>query len=109
MTNPDEITKFDVTETGPDTIEARGSDGEIISDMTWGEFEKRIGQSTEFREALEMQHLDRNNTNYEQLFDEFLKDYIRKIDANPLLLVYKNQEYIMAMGNGKRHKSIGRF
>jgi hypothetical protein len=43
-----------------------------------------------------MQHLDRHNTNYEQLFDEFLKDYIRKIDANPLLLVYKNQEYIMA-------------
>jgi hypothetical protein len=60
------------------------------------EFEKRIGQSTEFREALEMQHFDRDNTNYEQLFDEFLKDYLRKIDANPLLLVYKNQEYIMA-------------
>jgi hypothetical protein len=40
MTNPDETTKFDITETGPDTIEARGSDGEIISGMTWGEFEK---------------------------------------------------------------------
>ena len=66
--------------------------------MTWGEFEKRIGQSPEFREALEMQRLDRNNTNYEQLFDEFLKDYMRKIDANPLLLVYKNQEYSMAKG-----------
>ena len=66
--------------------------------MILGEFEKRIGQSTEFREALEMQRLDRNNTNYEQLFDEFLNDYIRKIDANPLLLVYKNQEYIMAKG-----------
>jgi hypothetical protein len=49
MTNPDETTKFDITETGPDTIEARGSDGEIISGMTWGEFEKRIAQSTEFR------------------------------------------------------------
>ena len=98
MTNPDETIKFDITETGPDTIEARSSDGEIISGMTWGEFEKRIGQSTEFREALEMLHLDRNNTNYEQLFDEFLKGYIRKIDANPLLLVYKNQEYIMAKG-----------
>ena len=97
MTNPDETTKSDITETGPDTIEARSSDGEIISGMTWGVL-KRIGQSTEFREALEMQHLDRNNTNYEQLFDEFLKDYIRKIDANPLLLVYKNQEYIMAKG-----------
>ena len=88
-----------ITETGPDTIEARSSDGEIISGMTWGEFEKRIAQSTEFREALEMQHLDRNNTNYEQLFDEFLKHYMRKIDANPLLLVYKNQEYIMAKGS----------
>ena len=98
MTNPDETTKFDITETGPDTIEARGSDGEIISGMTWGEFEKRIGQSTEFREALEMQHFDRNNTNYGQLIDAFLKDYIRKIDANPLLLVYKNQEYSMAKG-----------
>ena len=97
MTNPDETTRSDITETGPDTIEARSSDGEIISGMTWGVL-KRIGQSTEFREALEMQHLDRNNTNYEQLFDEFLKDYIRKIDANPLLLVYKNQEYIMAKG-----------
>ena len=97
MINPDETIKFDITETGPDTIEARSSDGEIISGMTWGVL-KRIGQSTEFREALEMQHLDRNNTNYEQLFDEFLKDYIRKIDANPLLLVYKNQEYIMAKG-----------
>jgi hypothetical protein len=43
-----------------------------------------------------MQHFDRNDTNYEQLFDEFLKDYIREIDANPLLLVHKNQEYIMA-------------
>jgi hypothetical protein len=51
MTNPDETTRSDITETGPDTIEARGSDGEIISGMTWGEFEKRIGQSTEFREA----------------------------------------------------------
>jgi hypothetical protein len=51
--------------------------------MTWGEFEKRIGQSTEFREAMEMQHFDRNDTNYEQLFDEFLKYYIREIDANP--------------------------
>ena len=30
--------------------------------MTWVEFEKRIGQSTEFREALEMQHFERNNT-----------------------------------------------
>ena len=98
MTNPDETIKFDITETGPDTIEATSSDGEIISGMTWGEFEKRIAQSTEFREALEMQHFDRNNTNYEQLFDEFLKDYMRKIDANPLLLVYKNQEYIMAKG-----------
>ena len=46
MTNTDETTKSDITETGPDTIEARGSDGEIISGMTWGEFEKRIGQST---------------------------------------------------------------
>ena len=36
--------------------------------MTWGEFEKRIAQSTEFREALEMQHFDCNDTNYEQLF-----------------------------------------
>jgi hypothetical protein len=67
MTNPDETNRFDITETGADTIEARSSDGEIISGMTWGEFEKRIGQSTEFREALEMQHFDRNNTNYEQL------------------------------------------
>ena len=105
MTNPDETIEFDITETGPDTIEVRGSDGEIISGMTWGEFEKRIGQSTEFREALEMQHLDRNNTNYEQLFDEFLKDYIRKIDANPLLLVYKNQEYIMAKGTNPSEDS----
>ena len=102
MTNPDETIKVDITETGPDTIEARGSGGE---GMTWGEFEKRIGQSTEFREALEMQHLDRNNTNYEQLFDEFLKDYIRKIDANPLLLVYKNQEYIMAKGTNPSEDS----
>jgi hypothetical protein len=83
MTNPDETIKFDITETGPDTIEARSSDCEIISGMTWGEFEKRIGQSTEFREAMEMQHFDRNDTNYEQLFDEFLKYYIREIDANP--------------------------
>ena len=98
MTNPDKTIRFDITETGPDTIEARSPEGEIISGMTWGEFEKRIGQSTEFREALEMLHLDRNNTNYEQLFDEFLKGYIRKIDANPLLLVYKNQEYIMTKG-----------
>ena len=45
MTNPDETIKFDITETGPDTIEARSSDGEIISGMTWGEFEKRIAQS----------------------------------------------------------------
>jgi|RhiMetdeSRZDD1v2_1073273.scaffolds.fasta_scaffold592250_3 hypothetical protein len=52
MTSPDETTKFDITETGPNTIEARGSDGEIISGMTWGEFEKRIAQFTEFREAL---------------------------------------------------------
>ena len=96
MTNPDETTESDITETGPDTIEARGSDGEIISGMTWGEFEENW--TTEFREALEMLHLNRNNTNYEQLFDEFLKGYIRKIDANPLLLVYKNQEYIMAKG-----------
>ena len=40
MTNPDETTRSDITETGPDTIEARGSDGEIISGMTWGEFEE---------------------------------------------------------------------
>ena len=59
MTNPDETTKSEITETGPDTIETRGSDGEIILSITWGEFEKRIGQSTEFREALEMQHFDR--------------------------------------------------
>jgi hypothetical protein len=52
-----------------------------------------------------MQHLDRHNTNYEQLFDEFLKDYIRKIDANPLLLVYKNQEYIMAKGTNPSEDS----
>ena len=104
MTNPDETTKFDITETGPDTIEARSSDGEIILGMTWGEFEKRIAQSTEFREALEIEHFDRSNTNYEQLF-EFLKDYIRKIDANPLLLVYKNQEYIMAKGTNPSEDS----
>jgi hypothetical protein len=73
--------------------------------MTWGEFEKRIGQSTEFREALEMQHFDRNDTNYEQLFDEFLKYYIREIDANPLLLVHKNQEYIMAKGTNPSEDS----
>jgi hypothetical protein len=36
LTNPDETIKFDITETGPDTIEARSSDGEIISGMTWG-------------------------------------------------------------------------
>ena len=105
MTNPDKTIKFDITETGPDTIEARSPEGEIISGMTWGEFEKRIGQSTEFREALEMQHFDRNNTNYEQLFDEFLKDYIREIDANPLLLVHKNQEYIMAKGTNPSEDS----
>jgi hypothetical protein len=40
MTNPDETIKFDITETGPDTIEAGGSNGEIISGMTWGEFEE---------------------------------------------------------------------
>ena len=57
MTNPDETIKFDITEPGPDTIEARSSDGEIISGMTWDEFEKRIAQSTEFREALEMEHI----------------------------------------------------
>ena len=105
MTNPDDTIKFDITETGPDTIEARGSDVEIISGMTWGEFEKRIAQSTEFREALEIEHFDRSNTNYEQLFDEFLKDYIRKIDTNPLLLVYKNQEYIMAKGTNPSEDS----
>jgi hypothetical protein len=105
MTNPDETTKSEITETGPDTIEARGSDGETILGMTWGEFEKRIAQSTEFREALEMQHFDRNNANYEQLFDAFLKDYIRKIDANPLLLVHKNQEYIMAKGTNPSEDS----
>jgi hypothetical protein len=105
MTNPDETTKSEIIETGPDTIEARGSDGETILGMTWGEFEKRIAQSTEFREALEMQHFDRNNANYEQLFDAFLKDYIRKIDANPLLLVHKNQEYIMAKGTNPSEDS----
>jgi hypothetical protein len=52
-----------------------------------------------------MQHFDRNNTNYEKLFDEFLKDYIGKIDANPLLLVYKNQEYIMAKGTNPSEDS----
>ena len=105
MINPDKTIKFDITETGPDTIEATSSDGEIISGMTWGEFEKRIGQSTEFREALEMQHFDRNNINYEQLFDEFLKPYIREIDANPLLLVHKIQEYIMAKGTNSSEDS----
>ena len=105
MINPDKTIRFDITETGPDTIEARSPEGEIISGMTWGEFEKRIGQSTEFREALEKQHFDRNNTNYEQLFDEFLKDYIREIDANPLLLVHKNQEYIMAKGTNPSEDS----
>ena len=52
-----------------------------------------------------MQHFDRNDTNYEQLFDEFLKAYLREIDANPLLLVHKNQEYIMAKGTNPSEDS----
>jgi hypothetical protein len=87
--------KFDITETSPDTIEARRGDGKILSGMTRREYEKRIRQTTKFREALEFQHFDRNNANYGLLFDTFVKDYIRKIHKNPFVVEYKDKLYLM--------------
>jgi hypothetical protein len=87
--------KFYITETGPDTIDARTISGEILSGFTRREYEKRIRQSTKFREALILQHLDGNNANYGLLFDAFVKDYIRKIHKNPFVVEYKNQLYLM--------------
>ena len=46
-----------------------------------------------------------HNKQAQSPFDEFLKDYIREIDANPLLLVHKNQEYIMAKGTNPSEDS----
>jgi hypothetical protein len=87
--------KFYITETGPDTIDARTISGEILSGITRREYEKRIRQSTKFREALKLQDLDSNNANYGLLFDAFVKDYIRKIHKNPFVVEYKNQLYLM--------------
>jgi hypothetical protein len=90
--------KFDIIETSADTIEARRSDGEILLGMTRREYEKRIRQTTKFREALESQHLDKNNANYGLLFDTFVKDYIRKIHKNPFVVEYKDKLYLMEKG-----------
>lgn len=90
--------KLYITETSPDTIEARRSDGEILSGMTRREYEKRIRQTTKFREALEFQNFDRNNANYGLLFDTFIKDYIRKIHKNPFVIEYKDKLYLMGKG-----------
>lgn len=87
--------KFNITETGSDTIDVRTNSGEILSGITRREYEKRIRQSTKFREALELQHLDRSNANYGLLFDTFVKDYIRKIHKNPFVVEYKDQLYLM--------------
>jgi hypothetical protein len=40
--------KFDITETSPDTIEARRSDGEILSGMTKREYEKKLDKPQNF-------------------------------------------------------------
>ena len=87
--------KFNITETGSDTIDAITTSGKILSGITQREYEKRIRQSTKFREALELQHLDHNNANYGLLFDAFVKDYVRKIHKNPFVVEYKNQLYLM--------------
>ena len=41
----------------------------------------------------------------ESPFDEFLKDYIREIDAQSLTVIDKNQEYIMAKGTNPSEDS----
>jgi hypothetical protein len=97
--------EFDITETSADTIEARRSDGEILSGMTKREYEKRIRQTTKFREALEFQHFDRNNPNYGLLFETFVKDYIRKIHKNPFVVGYKDKLYLMGKGTIPRESN----
>ena len=48
MANSDKTIEFNITETGPDTIEARSSDGEIISGMTWVNLKRELDKAQNF-------------------------------------------------------------